>query len=545
MADRKATNKYYPPDWDPSKGSINKFVGQHPLRHRARKLDQGILVVRFELPFNMWCLHCNGHVGMGVRYNAEKKKIGNYFSTPIFSFKMKCHLCSGMIEIQTDPKECEYKVIEGGKKKEEEWDPRENETLEIKDEAEAEKIEKNAFYKLENDLNDKKISMQKNLSISQIQEWNEINLKDTFTQNQKLRKKFRTEKKKIQAIELENNTIRDKYQLNFNILKESESDVNMSKTVKFDNELTLDAKKAIKLNQEIFLKNPVSATGAVFDKSSNVKLALEEKKKLNLLELKEKASTFKARSLGLSSISFSNNVIEKQEKSALLVRKQKASSKNNTAKIEDDANNSNAVSLICDYSCILSDHSRCVVRSYVQWLEDSDYEPVCGICKQSLDQGALVRFSCLDLFHVNCVNSICDQQPDNTAPAGFLCFTCHEPILPADNNVTQIANLIRTTFKDSKWGKNCQITIPQMISIDVGSGGQGSQQGSTVNLHNSKSTVSSPALEILPPRSFTLSSNYDDDQGRGSRVTSPKVRDEDDDKYGKNKVKHGFFLKRM
>jgi hypothetical protein len=41
---------------------------------------------------------------MGVRYNAEKKKIGAYYSTPIFSFRCKCHLCDGWFEIQTDPK---------------------------------------------------------------------------------------------------------------------------------------------------------------------------------------------------------------------------------------------------------------------------------------------------------------------------------------------------------------------------------------------------------------------------------------------------------
>src|SRR5712671_462361 len=46
---------------------------------------------------------CNAHIGMGVRYNAEKKKIGMYYSTPIFSFRCKCHLCSGWFEIQTDP----------------------------------------------------------------------------------------------------------------------------------------------------------------------------------------------------------------------------------------------------------------------------------------------------------------------------------------------------------------------------------------------------------------------------------------------------------
>ncbi|KAI0833728.1 DUF572-domain-containing protein [Trametes gibbosa] len=120
-------NKYYPPDYDPEKhSSLNAYRGKHALGDRARKLDQGILITRFELPFNIWCGTCNNHIGMGVRYNAEKKKIGNYYTTPIYSFRCKCHLCDGWFEIHTDPKNTRYVVVSGARQKDEEWDPEEN-----------------------------------------------------------------------------------------------------------------------------------------------------------------------------------------------------------------------------------------------------------------------------------------------------------------------------------------------------------------------------------------------------------------------------------
>ncbi len=58
------------------------------------------------MPYNIWCGGCGSHVGMGVRYNAEKTTVGKYYSTPIFKFRMKCHLCDNHFEIQTDPKVC-------------------------------------------------------------------------------------------------------------------------------------------------------------------------------------------------------------------------------------------------------------------------------------------------------------------------------------------------------------------------------------------------------------------------------------------------------
>ena len=58
---------------------------------------------RFEMPYNIWCGGCGNHIGMGVRYNAEKSKVGMYYTTPIYKFRMKCHLCDNHFEIKTDP----------------------------------------------------------------------------------------------------------------------------------------------------------------------------------------------------------------------------------------------------------------------------------------------------------------------------------------------------------------------------------------------------------------------------------------------------------
>ena len=172
MAERKAQQKYYPPNWDPSKGSLNKFMGQHPLRDRARKLGQGILIVRFELPFNIFCTHCDKHVGMGVRYNAEKKKIGNYYSTPIYSFRFKCHLCSGWIEIHTDPKHAEYIIVSGARKRVEDFSASDAQTLEFNSAQEKEKLESDAFYKLEHGIKDVEKAKEAAPVINQLQDLN-------------------------------------------------------------------------------------------------------------------------------------------------------------------------------------------------------------------------------------------------------------------------------------------------------------------------------------------------------------------------------------
>ncbi|KAG5236969.1 coiled-coil domain-containing protein [Salix suchowensis] len=125
LAAARADNFYYPPEWPPKKGGLNKFHGQHALRERARKFDQGLLIIRYALWF-------------GVRFNAEKKQVGNYYSSKIWTFTMKSACCKHEIVIQTDPKNCKYVIISGAQVgKNEEFDIEDSETFALPADEEA------------------------------------------------------------------------------------------------------------------------------------------------------------------------------------------------------------------------------------------------------------------------------------------------------------------------------------------------------------------------------------------------------------------------
>ncbi|CAB3376290.1 Hypothetical predicted protein [Cloeon dipterum] len=149
MGERKGTNKYYPPDYNPNKGGLNKFLGTHALRERARKIHLGIIIIRFEMPYNIWCDGCNNHIGMGVRYNAEKTKVGMYHSTPVYQFKMKCHLCDNYIQMKTDPGNLDYEIVSGARRQENRWDPLQNEQVVPETKETSRRMADDAMFRLE------------------------------------------------------------------------------------------------------------------------------------------------------------------------------------------------------------------------------------------------------------------------------------------------------------------------------------------------------------------------------------------------------------
>jgi coiled-coil domain-containing protein 130 len=127
LAAARADNFYIDPlRFDHTKrgrDGANALANSHPLGERAKRLkSEGILVIRFELPYDSWCLGCSAPIARGVRYNAEKKQVGAYFTTPVYEFTMGCIFCPQKFVIRTDPKNADYEFVSGIRKKEKSFD---------------------------------------------------------------------------------------------------------------------------------------------------------------------------------------------------------------------------------------------------------------------------------------------------------------------------------------------------------------------------------------------------------------------------------------
>ncbi|KAI9885604.1 MAG: hypothetical protein M1823_002613 [Watsoniomyces obsoletus] len=240
--------RYVPPEHE-GVTSANKLAGKHALGARARKLPQGILTVRFEMPFAVWCTTCPKPtiIGQGVRFNAEKKKVGNYFSTPIYSFRMKHVVCGGIIEIRTDPKNTAYVVTEGGKKRDTGEDKELEGEISIKTEEERERLRNDAFAALEGKVADKRQAEQDSSRIRELAALRERDWADPYEGSQKLRKTFRVKRKEWERNEQRNEALKDKLSLGIDLLEETEEDRQRAGLVDFgppDVEAAIDRVKA-------------------------------------------------------------------------------------------------------------------------------------------------------------------------------------------------------------------------------------------------------------------------------------------------------------
>ncbi|XP_059499777.1 zinc finger protein-like 1, partial [Stegostoma tigrinum] len=95
----------------------------------------------------------------------------------------------------------------------------------------------------------------------------------------------------------------------------------------------------------------------------------------------------------------------------------------------------------------------CVVMSYLQWLQDSDYNSDCNLCDTPLTDEDTIRLVCYDIFHWSCLNKMAAQLPKNTAPAGYQCPMCKGPIFPPANTVSPVANVLKEKLSTVNWAR--------------------------------------------------------------------------------------------
>lgn len=295
MGERKGQNHYYPPDFfnNPkvmAKG-LNAYHGHHALRERGKKWEtERILTIRFEMPYNIWCNGCKNHIGMGVRYNAEKKKIGNYYSTPIYQFRMKCHLCDNYFDIKTDPANLDYVIVEGASRQENRWDPKQNEQIVPETKEDQRRLFDDAMFKLEHGVKDQKAASDVKPALSRLYQRNDDVWKDNFGANSKLREAFRKKKKELKLAEEADNSILSRTSLGneIKLLPETDEDRQMATL------LQLKAAKSITENSRekmIQLMNKPALPSSTITSFGGTKREKQLARKINVSNLIVKKSS--------------------------------------------------------------------------------------------------------------------------------------------------------------------------------------------------------------------------------------------------------------
>ena len=201
--------RYVPPE---AEGVIsgNRLHKKRPPGSTA----SGQQTIRFEMPFAAWCTSCPRPmlIPQGRRFNATKKRVGNYYTTPIWEFSMRHADCGGQLRIATDPKNTDYRVIEGAKKRDygDDGDSSARRPGLRGEEGAREEDRQSAFSRLEKTIEDRAALARASERIERLEEDREHGWRDPYTMNQELRRLFRIGRHERERVGRENERLRDR-----------------------------------------------------------------------------------------------------------------------------------------------------------------------------------------------------------------------------------------------------------------------------------------------------------------------------------------------
>ncbi|XP_018519039.1 splicing factor YJU2 [Lates calcarifer] len=188
MSERKVLNKYYPPDFDPSK--IPKLKLPKDRQY----------VVRLMAPFNMRCKTCGEYIYKGKKFNARKETVQNelYMGLPIFRFYIKCTRCLAEITFKTDPENTDYAMEHGATRNFQAEKLIEEEETRIQQEREEEELN-NPMKVLENRTKDSKMEMEVLENLQELKELNQrqalVDFEGMIDQYREMEKREREQEK--------------------------------------------------------------------------------------------------------------------------------------------------------------------------------------------------------------------------------------------------------------------------------------------------------------------------------------------------------------
>uniref|UniRef100_A0A7E4WD72 Zinc finger protein-like 1 homolog n=1 Tax=Panagrellus redivivus TaxID=6233 RepID=A0A7E4WD72_PANRE len=107
---------------------------------------------------------------------------------------------------------------------------------------------------------------------------------------------------------------------------------------------------------------------------------------------------------------------------------------------------------VCE-TCLTTNHEACVVQTYVSWLTDSDFDPNCLLCTQTLAGTETVRLKCMHVFHWKCLNGRMSALPIGSNSANYKCPSCLDNLFPALNQGGPVIDKLRTKLSTVNWGR--------------------------------------------------------------------------------------------